>query len=361
MQLHRLKKKFIKLAAAGCGCVLVLTLAIGIILLGNTTVIKDWIIGLAKQVWSNLPDKNQINQALNKVPAELGVPESIKLPQLPNLFALSPREQIQLGNEVAQKQGLERESFVDAQIEEIGMRMVRALPPDYQGPAESGGWAWKFRGLRTKDGAVNAIALPGGRIYLYDGLIKLTEGYPDQLAAIISHEMAHVVKEHSAKQLRTEGLLQKASQMILENAGGEGEGVQGQIVATLAAQMGKQLTQMQLSQSAEYQADSLGFQFITAANYKPAALLDVLGKLNRLSGQRNSILSGVFSTHPPTDKRIQQIQKLILKDKEKNQTGKISLLASIQSQQQPFLPPSHWLRSCRLQWLKCDISFRCAG
>jgi Zn-dependent protease with chaperone function len=58
----------------------------------------------------------------------------------------------------------------------------------------------------------------------------------------------------------------------------------------------------------------------------------MLGKLNRLSGHRNSILSGVFSTHPPTDKRIQRIQKLILKDKEKNQTGKVSLLASMQSQ-----------------------------
>ena len=75
--------------------------------------------------------------------------------------------------------------------------------------------------------------------------------------------------------------------------------------------MGKQITQMQLSQFAEYQADSLGLQFISAAKYDPAAFLDVLAKLNRLSAQRNGILSGVFSTHPPTDRRIQEIQKLI--------------------------------------------------
>jgi Zn-dependent protease with chaperone function len=310
MHLRKLKKKCAKLAVAGCGCVLLLTLAVGIIALGSTTGIKNWVYGLAKRAWSSLPNQVQIPKEI-KLPAELGLPESIKLPQLPNLFTLSPQEQILLGNEVAQKQGLEEESFFDAQIDLVGRRLAQALPADYQGPTELGGWAWKFRGLRTKDGAVNAIALPGGRIYLYDGLIKLTDGNPNQLAGIIGHEMAHVVKEHSAKQLRTEGLLQKASELVLENTGGEGEGSQSQIIKTLAARMGKQITQMQLSQFEEYQADSLGFQFISAANYDPAAFIDVLAKLNQLSLQRKGILNGVFITHPPTDRRIQEIQKLI--------------------------------------------------
>jgi len=310
MHFHKLKKKCAKLAAAGCGCVFLLTLAAGIFALGSATGIKDWIDGLTKRAWSSLSNQVQIAKEI-KLPAELGLPESILLPQLPNLFTLSPQEQILLGNEVAKKQGLEEESFVDAQIDAVGMRLVRALPAAYKGPAALGGWAWRFRGLRTKDQTVNAIALPGGRIYLYDGLIKLAEGNPNQIAAIIGHEMAHVVKEHSAKQLQTEGMLQKASELILENTGGEGESPHSQIIKTLAARMGKQITQMQLSQFEEYQADSLGFQFISAANYDAAAFLDVLAKLNRLSSKRNGILGGVFSTHPPTDKRIQEIQKLI--------------------------------------------------
>jgi beta-barrel assembly-enhancing protease len=310
MHLHKLKKKCAKLAVAGCGCLLLLTLAASIIALSKTTEIKDWVFGLAKRTWSSLPNQAQIPPEI-KLPAELGLPESINLPQLSSLFTLSPQEQILFGNEVAQKQGLEGESFVDAQIDTVGMRLVQALPSDYQGPAESGGWAWKFRGLRTKDGTVNAIALPGGKIYLYDGLIQLIDGNQNQLAAIIGHEMAHVVKEHSAKKLRTEGFLQKASELVLDSTGGEGESPQSQIIKTLAARMGKQITQMQLSQFEEYQADSLGFQFISAANYDPAAFLDVLAKLNQLSSQRSGIISGIFSTHPPTDKRIQKIQKLI--------------------------------------------------
>jgi predicted Zn-dependent protease len=310
MHLHKLKKKCAALAVSGCGCVFVLVVSIAIIALGSTTGIKDWIYGLCKSAWSSIPKQVQFPQEV-KLPAELGLPESIRLPQLPNLFTLSPQEQILLGNEVAQKQGFEAEAFFDAQIDSVGTRLVSALPSDYKGPAESGGWAWQFRGLRTNDGSVNAVALPGGRIYLNDGLIKLIEGDPNQLAAVIGHEMGHVVKEHTARQLRTEGLLQKASTLILENAGGEGEGDQSQIIKALAARMGKQITQMQLSQSAEYQSDSLGIQFMSAANYNPAAFLDVLSKLDRISVQRNSILSGVFSTHPPTDKRIQEIQKLL--------------------------------------------------
>jgi predicted Zn-dependent protease len=310
MHIRKLKKKFAQLAVAGCGCLLLLALALGIIALSSATGIKDWVYGLAQSARASLPNQFQLPREI-KLPAELGLPESIKLPQLPNLFTLSPQEQILLGNEVAQKQGLESDSFIDSRIDTVGKRLVQALPAEYRGPAELGGWAWKFRGLRTKDGAVNAVALPGGGIYLYDGLIKLSDGNTDQLAGIIGHEMAHVVKEHSAKQLRTEGLLQKASALILESTGGEGEGPQSAIITTLAARMGKQITQMQLSQVAEYQADSLGVQFMSAANYSPAAFLEMLNKLNQLSAQNSGILKGIFSTHPPTDKRIQEIQKII--------------------------------------------------
>jgi predicted Zn-dependent protease len=312
MHIHRLKRKCIKVCAAGCVCLMLLALAVGIIALASITGIKEKVYGIAKSAWSRLPNQAQIPREI-KLPAELGFPESIKVPQLSSLFTLSPQDQILLGKEVAQRQGLETESFADDNIEAVGMRIVKALPAEYRGPSELGGWAWRFRGLRTNDGSVNAVALPGGGIYLSDGLLKLTEVNPNQLAAVIGHEIAHVVKEHSAKQLRTEGILQKATELILENSSGEGEGAQGQIAKALAARMGKQITQMQLSQAAEYQADSLGFQFASAANYDPAAILDVLTKLNRLSVQRNGILSGVFSTHPPTDKRIQEIQKLIKK------------------------------------------------
>lgn len=100
MQIHRLSKKGAKVAAAGCGCLLLLTLTVGVIAITGATGIKDWIYGSVKRAWSILPRQVQIPQEI-KFPTGLGFPESIKIPQLPNLFTLSPQEQILLGNEVA--------------------------------------------------------------------------------------------------------------------------------------------------------------------------------------------------------------------------------------------------------------------
>ncbi len=82
-------------------------------------------------------------------------------------------------------------------------------------------------------------------------------------------------------------------------------------LAVWAAQVGNQLTKMQLSQAAEYRADDLGFKFMSAAGYNPKAGLEVMRKLGKLSGKSKSRLSGVFSTHPPTEARIARLSKIL--------------------------------------------------
>lgn len=312
MSLPRKLKKKIKMLVMGCGCITLLVTIAGFVIFGTASGVIGWLSGAARNIGVNIPKEI----TLPSLPKELGLPQSIKLPQLPvNPFKLSQQQQIALGDEVATKQGLDKDAFADQKIKEISARLVKALPAHYRGPKEQGGWAWKFRALRTKKGTVNAIALPGGRVYIYDGLIKLTDGNPDQLAAIIGHEMAHVVEEHSAEQLRNAGLLKKASELLLQNSGGEGggENAQADAVKVWATQVGEQLTNMRLSQSAEYQADDLGFEFMSAAGYDPKTGLEVMRKLDKLSGKPKSMLSGVFSTHPPTDKRIQRLEKNLAK------------------------------------------------
>jgi predicted Zn-dependent protease len=304
--MEKLKKK-LKMLVAGCGCATLLAVIVGVVLFGSATGVIGWLSGAARNIGVNVPKEI----TLPSLPKELGLPQSIKVPQLPvNPFRLSQQEQIALGNEVAAKQGLDKGVFADPKIKEISARLVKALPSNYRGPKDQG-WDWRFRALRTKKGEVNAIALPGGRVYVYDGLMKLTGGDPDQLAAIIGHEMAHVVEEHSAKQLRNAGLLKKASGLLVGSSGSEAGGgnPQAEAVKVWAAQVGDQLTKMRLSQSAEYQADDLGFRFMSAAGYDPRAGLEVMRKLGKLSGKPKSMLSGVFSTHPPPDKRIQRLQK----------------------------------------------------
>jgi predicted Zn-dependent protease len=305
MSNHRRLGKRLKPLALGCGFVTLLAVIAGFVLFGTAKGVIGRVSGIVENAGANIPKEI----SLPSLPKELGLPQSIKLPQLPvNPFKLSQKDQIVLGNEVATKQGLDKDAFADPKIKEISARLVKALPTNYRGPKEQGGWEWNVSALRTPDGMVNAIALPGGRVYVYDGLIKLTGGDPNQLAAIIGHEMGHVVEEHPAEQLRNAGLLKKASDLLLRNSGGEGGG-ENEAVKVWAAQVGEQLTSMKLSQSAEYQADDLGFKFMSAAGYDPKAGLEIMRGLGKLSGKPKSMLSGVFSTHPPTENRIQRLQK----------------------------------------------------
>lgn len=306
--LKKLKKK-IKLGVAGCGCALVCVVLAGIALSGAVTGVVGWISGAARSIGVSIPDiklPTQIN-----LPKEVGLPP-INLPRLPvNPFKLSAQEQIVLGREVAVQQKLDENAFADRRVSQIASRLVKALPEKYKGPNELGGWEWRFRAMRTKNGEINAIALPGGRIYVYDGLIKLANGNENELAAVIGHEIAHVAEEHSAEQLRNAGLLQKAADLLLQNSGGEGGGSQEEMIGVLAAKMGKKITQMRFSQSAEYQADDIGFRIMADAGYDPRAGLNILKKLGKLSGGKDSVIGALFSTHPPTEKRIQKLQERI--------------------------------------------------
>lgn len=316
--LKKLKKK-IKLGAAGCGCALVCVVLVGIAVSGAVTGVVGWVYETAKSIGVSIPNIKLPTQ-LN-LPKEVGLPP-INLPRLPvNPFKLSAQEQIVLGREVAVQQKLDENAFADRRVSQIASRLVEALPEKYKGPNELGGWEWRFSAVRTKNGEVNAIALPGGRIYVYDGLIKLANGNENELAAVIGHEIAHVVEEHSAEQLRNAGLLQKAADLLLQNSGGEGGGSQEEMIGVLAAQMGKRVTQMRLSQSAEYQADDIGFQIMADAGCDPRAGLNILKKLDKLSGGQDTILSGVFSTHPPTEKRVQKLQRKMGSFKAARTTG----------------------------------------
>ncbi len=303
MHLPKHIKKILKWGGLGCALITGLFLLItGFLFLKSVPNTYQWVNRTTQDLWAMLP-KDIISAQL---PGNLTIP-----PILQGFLKLPPKDQIALGKEISAQEGLDANTYTATHLKTISVKMIKSLPEKYKGPVELGGWDWQVNATKSKSGEINAIALPGGRIYVYDGLLKLTNNNPDQLAAIIGHEMAHVVEEHSAKQMRNSGLLQKTVESLLQssNAEGEGEVPQQTILKTAAAQMGKQITEMQLSQSAEYQADELGFQFMQAAGYNPAKGLEVLEKLAKMDSQKNSLLTGVFSTHPPTINRIERLRK----------------------------------------------------
>ncbi|MHB0935462.1 MAG: M48 family metallopeptidase [Armatimonadota bacterium] len=297
-RVKRIKKK---LRLIGCGCATVLLLATVLILVGAFAGVKQWLMPA-------------VSGLAARVPRSIPLPEWARVPALPSgLFKLTPLEQIRLGREVAAREGIDRQANADPAIDRVAARLVKALPPQYRGP--QGGWDWRFRVIRTREGIVNAMALPGGSIYVHDGLLKLAGNDPHQLALVLGHEMAHVVEEHSAEQLRAAGLLQTAADLIAAGGGGaEGEGQSADLIRAIATQLGTQIVNMQLSQSAEFQADALGLQFMRDAGYDPQKGLRILERMDRLAQSRGAghpILGRIFSTHPPMPERIARLQRIL--------------------------------------------------
>lgn len=149
---------------------------------------------------------------------------------------------------------------------------------------------------------INAFALPGGKIGVYEGLFK-TAKTDAQLAAVLGHEITHVKLRHAAKRIGQA----RAGQLgvALATVGLQAGGVQGadQLGSLLGAgvQLGAVLP---FTRNQESEADSGGLQIMAAAAYDPNEAVTLW---------RNMAASGkgsqpeILSTHPADQTRIQAI------------------------------------------------------
>jgi predicted Zn-dependent protease len=134
------------------------------------------------------------------------------------------------------------------------------------------------------------------------GLYELLEN-ESQLAGVLGHEIAHILKRHHITVMQKQGLLQgvsSAGQAALGSRGGAGNAV-GQLAAGAASDI---LTKG-LDKSAEYEADHLGVVLAARAGYTPHGLVEVLHKLEARAGDPS--LGLLFSTHPHPGDRLSQL------------------------------------------------------
>lgn len=153
---------------------------------------------------------------------------------------------------------------------------------------------------------VNAFALPGGQVFITAGLMgKLaTEG---QLAAVLGHEIGHVVARHSAehiaKQKLTQGLTGAAVIATYDPSDSASRGN-----AAVAMVIG-QLVNMRFGRQDELESDRLGVRFVSEAGYDPRAMIEVMRILEASAGGGRQ--PELFSTHPNPANRISQLQAAI--------------------------------------------------
>lgn len=139
----------------------------------------------------------------------------------------------------------------------------------------------------------NAITIPGGRIYIYKGLIDYCES-PEELTAILAHEIGHAELRHVFYKISTELGLTLLFTIL---TGGDPQ---------LIAQTSKLLLSNVFSRQQEAEADIFAAHLLTASNIHPHALNDFFKRLAADESDYPEQLE-LFSTHPATDERVHAI------------------------------------------------------
>jgi predicted Zn-dependent protease len=158
-------------------------------------------------------------------------------------------------------------------------------------------WKWETNVLSSKE--VNAWCMPGGKIAVYTGLIEQIKPTDDELAAVMGHEIAHALREHSRE---------RASQELAKSAViGIGAAALG--LGRPGADLGNALAQvtfsLPFSREHEREADRIGVELAARAGYDPRAAITLWQKMAKLSGGGSVEL---LSTHPAPESRIEDLK-----------------------------------------------------
>jgi predicted Zn-dependent protease len=193
--------------------------------------------------------------------------------------------------QTAQKTPVSTDGRATAYVNCVANAITEALPT--QTP-------WEVKVFDSKE--VNAFALPGGKIGVYTGLLKVTQNQ-DQLAAVIGHEVSHVLAGHSnervSQQAATSAGLQVAS-LVLGDGGIASEAAMSGL--GLGAQYGILLP---FSRAHESEADLLGLDLMSKAGFDPRQAVGLWQNMAKQGGDKPPEFA---STHPADATRIQQIE-----------------------------------------------------
>jgi predicted Zn-dependent protease len=217
--------------------------------------------------------------------------------------SITPDQEIALGLQAAPEMahqfgGLDPDPRMQELVDRVGQQLVS------RSGAKLTPYQFDFHTLDDPQ-TVNAFALPGGQIFITEGLLRRldTEG---QLAGVLGHEIGHVVArhgaEHIAKQQLTQGLTGAAVLATYDP-----NNASSQQSAAVAMMIG-QLVTMRFGRQDELESDRLGVRFTSEAGYDPNSMIRLMEILDESSQGRQPEF---FSTHPNPENRIARIREAI--------------------------------------------------
>ena len=216
-------------------------------------------------------------------------------------------EEVKLGAQAfADVQKTEKVSTDQAaiqRVQRVGLRIAQAVGNEMPNAA------WQFTVFESPE--VNAFALPGGKVGVYTGLLKLATS-DDELAIVMGHEIGHVVARHGAERMSEAQLISAAGQVL-------GAGVQAynpKLVQAfqMAYPTGTALARtLPHSRAQESEADHMGVIFAARAGYDPEAAITFWQKMvaQQKSGSKGGFFAKMLSDHPADQQRIEALRALM--------------------------------------------------
>jgi predicted Zn-dependent protease len=214
--------------------------------------------------------------------------------------AMTPEQEVALGYKsapqmAAQMGGLSQNEKARALVKQVGEKLVA------ESFAAKSPYKFSFHVLADPR-TVNAFALPGGPIFITEGLLRLLKSEAE-LAGVIGHEIGHVIARHSSERLAKQQLTQGLLGALVVGSGDYSTAQIGQVVGSMI--------NMSYGREDELESDALGIRIMAEAKYDPRAMIRVMEVLAKASG--GSSQPEFMSTHPAPENRATRIKEEIAK------------------------------------------------
>ena len=211
--------------------------------------------------------------------------------------------EVEKGSEQAYAQELDKAKQAGAlnkdakQVTRVRTIAQRLIPQTATFRPDAVKWNWEVNVQTSND--VNAYCMPGGKIMVYTGLIEKLQATDAELAAVIGHEMAHALREHTRERV-SRAYAEQLALAGVAAATGAGEGMM-----QLASQITEVTFQLPHSREQETEADRIGLELEARAGYDPNAAVTLWQKMAKVGGGGGPQF---LSTHPASAAREKQLE-----------------------------------------------------
>jgi predicted Zn-dependent protease len=213
---------------------------------------------------------------------------------------MNPSQEASLGltefQKMKQTLKISTDPGLNAMVQRVGSQLSKVMPvPNAE---------WEF--VVFDDPSPNAFALPGGKVGVHTGLFQVSKNDAG-LAAVIGHEVAHVVARHSGERVSTQmasGIVVAGAGYMMNRDGGNG------VLPTAALGGGALLLNRSWSRKQELEADRMGAIFMARAGYDPREAVELWKRFAawRAQNSSNGGMPSFLSTHPVDEKRISELE-----------------------------------------------------